>query len=690
MSETVKTAIFAVIAATVGFGAWFTSQQYVGDPREQVQLQVGKNLFKEFDPLDAAELKIGLFDEDTSEYRDFIVARDDSNVWTLPSKENYPADAAQQVSEAATLFSGLKVLGVASNMLKDRELFGVIEPDPETLRVGDEGVGTYVHLRDDKNQDIASLIIGKSPKDQPDLRYVREPKSDAIFVVELDDSSLSTDFGNWIDNDLLKVSSNDMQSIGIREYEIQRTTGGGSMRRDFDADLAYDPAENNWFVKSIDVYEGTKSKQRFLTDDEELSKAKVDQLKNTLDTLKIANVLRKPEGLAADLKAQKVLLDNDSKVRSLFNRGFIPQPTESGDVEILATSGEMLLGLNNGVEYVLRFGERGRQSSSEDEDDATETPDAASDALELDRFLLVTARLDESQFAAPILKSMPTTVEDMLRMEADERAASAGTYPTPDSVDDSTASPNIESPDEKAADEKAADDEETTTSDAPSPAGLNEDGNKADGNKADESKADESKADESKADESKAETTGTETNQTEDGKADGAKVDGADDQNNSLSLASSAKSGRFVTAAIAAPQQDSTAADQQTPPEADSTPLEDTDTPAPREETDTELKERLGAVREKIEKENQRLIDASVEKKEKAQRLVDELNARFANWYYEIKNSEFQKLKVNLDELITKKGANADLNAAPSNPGFGPGGFNPGSMLPPGIRRPGQ
>ncbi len=88
------------------------------------------------------------------------------------------------------------------------------------------------------------------------------------------------------------------------------------------------------------------------------------------------------------------------------------------------------------------------------------------------------------------------------------------------------------------------------------------------------------------------------------------------------------------------------------------------------------MKERLDAVREKITKENNRLIDARNDKLEAAKKKAAELNARFAEWYYEISDADYKRLRVSLEDLIQKKGA-ANANTPPDFNGFNPGAGNP-------------
>ncbi|MFN9916469.1 MAG: hypothetical protein ACK53L_28020, partial [Pirellulaceae bacterium] len=102
--------------------------------------------------------------------------------------------------------------------------------------------------------------------------------------------------------------------------------------------------------------------------------------------------------------------------------------------------------------------------------------------------------------------------------------------------------------------------------------------------------------------------------------------------------------------------------------------------PAPAKvETAEELKERLEATRERITKENTRLLDDRKDRMEKARKKAAELNARFADWYYEIGDAEYARLRASLDDLIQKKSANAPAPTPPAGSGL-PSGF-PG--LPP-------
>jgi hypothetical protein len=101
---------------------------------------------------------------------------------------------------------------------------------------------------------------------------------------------------------------------------------------------------------------------------------------------------------------------------------------------------------------------------------------------------------------------------------------------------------------------------------------------------------------------------------------------------------------------------------------------------APKQETPEELKERLELTREQITKENQRKIDERNDRIAKAKKKVQELNARFADWYYVISEDVYKKLRVTQAELVGKPQPAAPQGGVPQGlpPGlnlpFGPGG----------------
>ena len=127
---------------------------------------------------------------------------------------------------------------------------------------------------------------------------------------------------------------------------------------------------------------------------EELNTQKLNDLKTALGDMKIVGVLRKPTGLGADLKAGNEFMNNEESLLSLMNRGFFPVTIDGGEPEIRAANGEVLVGLKDGVEYVLRFGEI--ESVAQDSEEG-----------KLNRYLFVSARLNPDSFPPLELEPLP-------------------------------------------------------------------------------------------------------------------------------------------------------------------------------------------------------------------------------------------------------------------------------------------
>jgi hypothetical protein len=219
VNQGTKTGIFWIVAAVMlGVGVFF-ARPTTTDEGEQL-FDIGGPLFRNFtDPSAAASLKIVTFDDERGQLDSFEVVRDaESGLWSIPSRDNYPADAIGHMREAANSLIGLKMLDVQTTNAEDHDDLGVAEPNVQDTKIGDEGVGRLVTFKDDASADLASLIIGDRVKDEPEKRYVRIPGQDPVYVVKLNVSPLTTNFQAWIERDLLRLSSIDISKLKIKDY----------------------------------------------------------------------------------------------------------------------------------------------------------------------------------------------------------------------------------------------------------------------------------------------------------------------------------------------------------------------------------------------------------------------------------------------------------------------------------------
>lgn len=426
MNEGTKTAYFWVVAiASLGIAA------VAAWPRTVTEAQpsfVGQPLFQEFtDPLSVASLEIITFNEEEGRPAKFEVGKQlDSELWTIKSHGGYPADALEQMRDAATALVGLKILDVQTRNAEDHDDLGVVEPNLEKLKSGDVGIGRLVSFRDAENNRLASIVIGDAVKDDPEKRYVRIPGQDPVYVVKLDESHLTSNFRRWIEDDLLRLSSIEIANVEIQDYLSAPASTRFVRARNFTAKV--DKVGTQWTLRSLLDYdpndEFIEPTQATIAEGESLNTAGLDEMANALDDLKIVDVVRKPEGMNAELQNNRELANDKNALASLGQRGFFPQLTTDGGIEIYSANGELHATLADGVRYIMRFGNIAgltQQSEIEAADGETEVIETG-----VNRYLLVTTDVDESMFPIPEMKSIPGTVEELKAMLGDAAEGQEG------------------------------------------------------------------------------------------------------------------------------------------------------------------------------------------------------------------------------------------------------------------------
>lgn len=385
MNEQTKTITFIAVAAGFALLGWFARP---AAPTRDLLDDSGEAFFASFtDPLAAASLEIIDYDEDTSTPRAFKVARHEG-VWSIPSHENYAADAENRFAEAATSMMGLIKGSNISDSPTDHEMYGVI--DPLKAQPGAIGVGKRIKLETESNATLVDLIVGKEVKDQADYRYVRQPGKSRVYLCAITTDKLTTKFEDWIERDLLKLNANNISQVVVNNYSIDEIN-----QRIVQYDklvLNYNKADRTWALKD-------------LSEDESLIDTKITEMKNALSGLKIVDVYRKPKGLSAELRADDALELEGSEVASLRKRGYyIIQG------QLLSNMGEMYVRMNDGVQYTLHFGEIALGSGSSDETEET-SGDTSGGA---NRYLFVTADFNKSLLPEPELEIVPDIPSGLL------------------------------------------------------------------------------------------------------------------------------------------------------------------------------------------------------------------------------------------------------------------------------------
>lgn len=422
MNELKRTAIFVITAVVLTAISLFTMPSIKDVSPASM---VGEPLFPDFtDPQEATSLEVVKFDKDTATAKTFKVAKI-GNSWVIPSHSNYPADAKDQLAEVAAEWVDLKVLSVATDPAESgigsndigglHKLYGVVDPVGEDTS-DPEGVGTRVVMRDKDDKEVVRLIMGKEVEDQQGLHYVRVIGQEPVYTVKASTSKLSTKFEDWIEDDLLKLSSWDIRNVNIDDYSIDILQGTLTPRGQLSFDYN-DTGDPRWKLVADRSYTEKGWVEHGLGENEELNTETLNNLKSALDDLKIVDVRRKPKGLSETLKSSgSINLDPEAK-SSLSRAGFhvipVSDPSNPGRTyyDLRSNEGEISAGMKDGVTYVLRFGQIASMDGGGDEAEETkadegEKKDDSTDS-KVNRYLFVTATMDRRLIKEPTYEELP-------------------------------------------------------------------------------------------------------------------------------------------------------------------------------------------------------------------------------------------------------------------------------------------
>ena len=450
MSELNKTTCYLVVALGAIGLALFTRPSI---EEFDVEQRLGQLLVEDI-PTDAPKvLRITSRNEATGEVDAFEVAQK-RGVWTIPSKSGYPADATEQLAAAVEGVNGLEILDVVDATAAQHVIFGVVDPeDPEA----DTGYGKHIELVDAEEKPLVDLIIGEKVADTDNRYWVRKTGQDVVYDVAIDPAKFSTNFADWIEKDLLGLSTFNVAQVFIDDYssDMYLVPTQRGARPELEKEqrsqmrLLYNEDEDTWQIGAFETY--NKDKEAYeplrLADNQQLNQDILRELKNALDDLQIVDVDRKPEGLSADLQAGNDFMNNNATINNLLLRGFLPWPKDRTDpnspLELNPSEGEIVVTLNNGAEYVLRFGRL--QSEITDEPSAGDTADEADPAEDpatqagLNRFLFVMARFNESAIEQPAFEELPELPPADESTEADSDTPAEDAESTDEATDPAAA-----------------------------------------------------------------------------------------------------------------------------------------------------------------------------------------------------------------------------------------------------------
>ena len=450
MKENKKTITFlgaAIIAVCI---ATFTSPTK-RDPSAKANL-MGQALFESFAARAVTGIEIVEVDEEDIQTKSIEVTQTEKG-WFIrrPGKADYPANADNQLEDVSSMLFDLRIIDQAGEGAGEHAKFGVLNPSKADAT--ESGIGRLIHLKNSSGSNLASLIIGEEVDGLPNTYYVRKPEQNAVYRVEVSNArDVSSKFVDWVEQDFLDLDKRKIKQVTLDNYDVNLAQG--KINR-----------TNNPFVLNI-----ADSKWSFpggnLKDNEELDKEILDALKDALDDLEIIDVERKPEILVNNLKQGKEFFsnlrdaNNQAVVQSLQQKGFytIAAKDASGQTvpKVVSNKGEVLVGMESGVEYVLRFGDIYR-GSEEDENSSGDS-----------RYIYAFARVNQSLLTPPNLAPLPSSSPQGAKGPEGEKGPIAKPGSPPDFTPP-TAPPKVTPPpppaQPKAANNKAVKVEKKTATD---------------------------------------------------------------------------------------------------------------------------------------------------------------------------------------------------------------------------------
>jgi len=397
-----RTTVIMIVLALASFGGAMAMRPVQMEP--PTFEDTGEELFPEFvDPNAATFLEVKDYDEDNAQLVAFSVKLDNGQ-WVIPSHNNYPADGTEQMGKAAASFIGAQKDVVRSDDPSDHAEFQVVDPEDETAAEGSRG--RRVTIKDASGTTLVDVIIGADVPERSGFKFLRYPGQNRVYAVEIS-PEVSTKFTDWIEDDLLKMESDDIVAVVSNSYSVVEQTDPetGKKRTTLENDDPHhfellEPPEGGEPVWSLtdpplygpdgqlidrETYAGETELPPPVAPPEgkELNPTKIKQIVGASDRMKIVGV--RPRAARLD--------PFEMRSRGFFLVGEPPR------LSLLGNEGEVQLYSNDGVVYTLFFGEvtyaTGEDLSAGAEEPVNEAE--AGDNARANRYMFVNVGYDPSR-----------------------------------------------------------------------------------------------------------------------------------------------------------------------------------------------------------------------------------------------------------------------------------------------------
>lgn len=352
--------VIMIVLALASFGGAMAMRPVQMEP--PTFEDTGEELFADFvDPNAATFLEVKDYDEDNAQLVAFSVKLEEGK-WVIPSHNSYPADGTEQMGKAAASFIGARKDVVRSDDPADHAEFQVVDPEDPGAEEGSRG--RRVTIKDASGSVLVDVILGADVPERAGFKFLRYPDQDRVYAVQID-PQVSTKFTDWIEDDLLKMESDEIVAVLSNSYSVvesvDEASGQKQARLENDNPLYFekgqnpDGSEGEWALASVPIfgpdgqpidretYVGEVELPPPATEPEgkELNPTKVKQIVGASDRMKIVGV--RPRSARFD--------PFEMQARGFFLVGEPPR------MSLLGNEGEVRLYAKDGVVFTLYFGE---------------------------------------------------------------------------------------------------------------------------------------------------------------------------------------------------------------------------------------------------------------------------------------------------------------------------------------------
>jgi hypothetical protein len=401
------TIMMVAIALGCAAGAWSMRPQEL--PPAQFE-DTGELLFASFsDPAAASALTVVSWDEDEAQVVRFAVEQK-GGLWVIPSHNDYPADGTERMGKAAASFIDVKKDVYYGDKVEDHARYGVLDPDGAE-GTGDEK-GQRITIKDASGTVLVDVIVGKEPEGKQGFYYVRKPDEKRVYGAKLT-LDVSTDFGDWIEKDLLHVERDEVVQVVYDPYSVDEAEGKVVGASPIVASLGQG-------ADGKDAWKAEAPTE--VPDGKELDTAKVRQMVTSVANVKIVGVRPRPR-------------PEQLTYQSLQSKGFFVTPDGR---QLFGNEGQASIITKDGIVYTLYFGEvtfdSGRALTAGTEAEAADNPEDT-EGKTANRYMFVDvlydATRDQEAAGTPEVPAegeepTPPVIDEAAARKGAERAAKLG------------------------------------------------------------------------------------------------------------------------------------------------------------------------------------------------------------------------------------------------------------------------